>query len=409
MATPLRSTFKQMMNEVVAYGSCCECGSCVLVCPHNVIEYVDGKPRQTAKASAPFDFCGISEGIGCDVCAQVCPRLYPREFQLTDAVFRDEPKVYEGVFGRYRRIVAARSTDARVQATCQDGGVVTTLLAYGFEQGLIDGAAVSARDPERPAHPVPRLVTSREEALETAGSWYTYCPNNLALELAEEKGCTRIAFVGVPCQVTPVRKMQQADPAYLDNGRKKEKHIARQTKFLKGSGDRVALTIGLLCTEVFTYEGLMEQKIEREMGIPLAEVEKFNVKGKVLIYKKGGELVEMPLKRAQEYARPECHHCGDFTGEVADISCGGVGSMEWTITILRTQKGEQLFDRLVADGRVETRPMDEFESSMKILLRLAKRQHERVPVPPGREPRWVRPAHALPSDRPAIPSWAQDA
>jgi coenzyme F420 hydrogenase subunit beta len=407
MSAPLRSTFKQMMNEVVAYGSCCECGSCVLVCPHNVIEYVDGKPRQTAKATAPHDFCGISEGIGCDVCAQVCPRLYPREFQLADAVFRDEPKVYDGVFGRYRRIVAARSTDARVQATCQDGGVVTTLLAYGFEKGLIDGAAVSARDPERPAHPIPKLVTSREEALETAGSWYTYCPNDLALEQAEEKGCTRIAFVGVPCQVTPVRKMQQADPAYLDNGRKKEKHIERQTKFLKGFGDRVVLTIGLLCTEVFTYEGLMVQKIEREMGIPLAEVEKFNVKGKVLIYKKGGELVEMPLKRAQEYARPECHHCGDFTGEVADISCGGVGSMDWTITILRTQKGEEIFDRLVADGRVETRSMDEFESSMKILLRLAKRQHERVPVPPGRDPRWVRPGNALPGDRPPIPTWAQ--
>jgi coenzyme F420 hydrogenase subunit beta len=145
------------------------------------------------------------------------------------------------------------------------------------------------------------------------------------------------------------------------------------------------------------------------MGIPLAEVEKFNVKGKVLIYKKNGEMVDMPLKRAQEYARPECHHCGDFTGEVADISCGGVGSMEWTITILRTRKGEEIFDRLVADGRVETRSMDEFENSMKILLRLAQRQHERVPVPPGRVPEWVRPATAMPTDRPAIASWAEPA
>src|SRR5439155_2813979 len=65
-------SFKQMMNEVVAYGSCCECGTCVLVCPHNVIDYVDGKPKQVAKATAAFDHCGISEGIGCDVCAQVC-------------------------------------------------------------------------------------------------------------------------------------------------------------------------------------------------------------------------------------------------------------------------------------------------------------------------------------------------
>jgi Fe-S-cluster-containing hydrogenase component 2 len=56
------ATLEMMMNEVVDYGSCCECGSCVLACPHNVIDYVDSKPKQVAKATAAFDFCGISEG-----------------------------------------------------------------------------------------------------------------------------------------------------------------------------------------------------------------------------------------------------------------------------------------------------------------------------------------------------------
>src|ERR671924_1290498 len=104
MYRPQRASFRMMMNEVVDYGSCCECGSCVLVCPHNVIEYVDGKPKQTAKTSAPFDFCGISEGIGCDVCAQVCPRLYPREFQVADLLFQEGEAPLSGVFGRYRQI-----------------------------------------------------------------------------------------------------------------------------------------------------------------------------------------------------------------------------------------------------------------------------------------------------------------
>src|SRR5262249_5600974 len=109
-------TFKEMMNEVVAYGSCCECGTCVLVCPHNVIEYVEGKPTQVAKATAPFDYCGISEGIGCDVCAQVCPRLGTREFDMHDRVFSAEERKYEGIFGPYRRIVAARCTDPAILA-----------------------------------------------------------------------------------------------------------------------------------------------------------------------------------------------------------------------------------------------------------------------------------------------------
>ncbi|GIW41347.1 MAG: NADP oxidoreductase [Candidatus Binatia bacterium] len=383
-------SFREMMNEVVAYGSCCECGSCVLVCPHNVIDYVEGKPKQVAKATAPFDFCGISEGIGCDVCAQVCPRLGPREHVLGEAHLAGEAP-YRGTFGRYRKVLVARATDPEVVARCQDGGVVTGLLAWARRTGRIDGAVVSAADPEKPAAPRPLVVTTEREIFETGTSWYTYCPNNLALEQAREMGLRRVAFVGVPCQVTPVRKMEWTDPAFLDNGRKKEKHIERQRSFLKGFAEIVELQIGLLCSEVFTFEGLMKETIEGELGIPLGDIAKFNVKGKVLIYKKDGELVEMSLRRAQEYARPECHHCGDFSAELADLSCGGVGAMGWTITIVRTKKGEEYFDAAVSDGVFETRPIEEFENSMKVLLRLARKQRVRVPVPPGRTPEAVRP------------------
>ena len=80
--------------------------------------------------------------------------------------------------------------------------------------------------------------------------------------------------------------------------------------------------------------------------------------------------------------------------------------MDWTITILRTERGERLFDELVAEGLFEMRPMEEFENSMKILIRLAQRQHERVPVPPGRDPGWVRPSFAMPTDRPATATWS---
>lgn len=388
----MRPTFKEMMNEVVEYGSCCECGSCVLVCPHNVIDYIEGKPKQVAKATAPHDFCGISEGIGCDVCAQVCPRLGEREHALTEAVFGTAPDAYRGAFGVYRRVVAARCTDPEVLARCEDGGVVTGLLAWARRTDVIDGAIVSTIDASSPCAPVPRAVTTVDEIVSSASSWYTYCANNLALAEAEKLDLKRVAFVGVPCQVTPVRKMQVTDPAFLNNGRKKDKHIERQTKFLKGFGERVALNIGLLCSEVFTFDGLMRGVIEGDMGIPLTEIRKFNVKGKVLIYKRDGDLIEMNLKQAQEYARPECHHCGDFSAELADISCGGVGAMEWTIVVLRTPRGEEIFDRAAADGVFEVRPMDEFETSMKVLLRLTRKQRQRVPVPPGRSESFVRPS-----------------
>jgi coenzyme F420 hydrogenase subunit beta len=386
----MNPSFKEMMNEVVAYGSCCECGSCVLVCPHNVIDYVDNKPKQVAKASNPFDYCGISEGIGCDCCAQVCPRLGEREHHMTDQVFANDG-AYRGAFGVYRKVVAARCKDPEVLARCEDGGVVTTILCWGLRNGTFDGAVVSAVDPAKPCEPRPTVVTTVEEAIGSASSWYTYCPNNLALADAQKRGLTKVAFVGVPCQITPVRKMQLIDPGFLDNGRKKEKIIDKQRGFLKGFGERVALNIGLLCSEVFSFNELMVDTVQGQLGIPLSEIRQFNVKGKVQVFKKNGELVEINLRQAQEYARPECHHCGDFSAELADISCGGVGATNWTITVVRTEKGEQVFNAMVRDGLLDVRPIEEFEASMKVFLRLTRKQRERVPVPPGRSDAFVRP------------------
>ncbi|MFN2425755.1 MAG: Coenzyme F420 hydrogenase/dehydrogenase, beta subunit C-terminal domain [Candidatus Binatia bacterium] len=392
-----KPTFKDMMNDVVAYGSCCECGTCVLVCPHNVIEYVDGKPKQTAKESAAFDHCGISEGIGCDVCAQVCPRLAPREFQLAERVFAGQQNsTYASGFGTYQEIYAARVKDPRVLEVAQDGGVVTALLLHALRSGRIDGAVVSAPDPERPCAPRPVCATTEAEILAAAGSWYTYCPNDLALEEAGEKGCTRVAFVGVPCQITPTRKAELRDPEFIHTEKKREKMVDRQTRSLKDPSDRIALRVGLLCSEVFDFEGLMIRKIQDEMGIPLADVAKFNVKGEVLVYRKGGELVKIGLREAQEYARPECHHCGDFSAELADVSCGGVGCMGWTITITRTDLGRRVMQELIDADLVEVRPIEEFESSLKVLLRLARRQHQRVPEVQsgfaGVRPPYYRPA-----------------
>jgi len=386
----MNPSFKEMMNEVVAYGSCCECGTCVLVCPHNVIDYIDNKPKQVAKASNPFDYCGISEGIGCDCCAQVCPRLDVREHHLGDQVF-DTDNMYRGAFGHYRRVVAARTRDPEVMARCEDGGVVTTLLCWGLRNGTFDGAVVSTTSPDDPCAPKPKVVTTVEDAIASASSWYTYCPNNLALADAEKMGLSKVAFVGVPCQITPVRKMQLIDPSFLDNGRKKEKIIDKQTTFLKGYGARVAFNVGLLCSEVFDFQELMVDKIQGEMGIALSDIRQFNVKGKVQVFKKDGDLVEINLREAQEYARPECHHCGDFSAELADISCGGVGASGWTITVLRSQRGEEVFDAMQREGLIDVRPIEELETSMKVFLRLARKQRDRVPVPPGRQESFVRP------------------
>ena len=371
-----------MMNDVVDAGSCCECGSCVLVCPHNVIEYIDAKPKQTAKAKADFDFCGISVGVGCDVCASVCPRLWPREIHLKDATFGEtRSETYEGIFGPYQHIFMARTKREDVMERAQDGGIVTALLAWALEAGVIDGAVVSAvGEDDPPCDPSPKVATTYEEIRASAGSWYTYCPNNLALEEVKERDLKKVGFVGVPCQVTPIRKMELIDPAFLVSHKKRPQHIEKQRGFLRGFSERVAFQIGLFCTEVFTFD-LMTEKIEKDLGIPLTDVAKFNVKGEVLVHKKDGELVTFSLQEAMEnYQRPECQHCADFSAELADIACGGVGTRGWTIVVLRTEKGKEIWSEFEKEGLVEIQPIQENRRAWNILHILARRQRNRVPT-----------------------------
>lgn len=375
-----RSSFKDMMNDVVAAGACCECGSCVAVCPHGIIRYVDGKPERASKTPAPFDKCGVSEGIGCDVCAAVCPRLWPREPHLRDVAFSND-RGYEGIFGVYRHIFVARTRDQDVLGRAQDGGVVTALLAWAREAGHIGGAVVAAvGEQDEPCFPTPKLATTVEQIRASAGSWYTYCPNTLALSEAKERNLGRLAFVGVPCQITPLRKMEHTDAGMLLKAGKKPHVVARQREFMRDPAGRVAFAVGLFCTEVFT-PALMTERVAERMDIPLSDISKVNVKGEVRIYRRSGaEMGRIPLEEAMgDYQRPACQHCGDFSAELADISCGGVGTDAATIVVLRTQKGVELWRDFEASGQVDVWPIAEHKKAWNILLRLARQQRERVP------------------------------
>jgi coenzyme F420 hydrogenase subunit beta len=149
---------------------------------------------------------------------------------------------------------------------------------------------------------------------------------------------------------------------------------------MKGFAERVAFNVGLFCTEVFRPE-LMTERIEQQMGIPLTDVTKFNVKGEVLIYKRDGDIARIPLEEAmRDYQRPECHHCGDFSAEMADIACGGVGTDQATIVVIRTQRGEAIWRQFEAAGLVDVWPIQENKKAWNILQRLAERQRLRVPV-----------------------------
>jgi coenzyme F420 hydrogenase subunit beta len=346
MSTPKLSYEESLQEKVVLNEICAGCGACILVCPFTCLEYgAEEEPRLVKKC----EICGI--------CPKVCPRYDFSQQALEKLVFERERKPEEE-FGVYRRLVVAQASDDNIRKGCQDGGVVSALLTFALNNGFIDGAMVSATSREKPLFPVPRVASTPQEVLECAGTRYTYSPNLLALQEAVRLKKKSLAFVGTPCQIQAVRKVEAVP--------------------LKKYSSMLKFTVGLMCTESFTYEGLIQKHIQGKLGVNLEDIRKINIKGKVLVTTKSGEVKTIPLAEAKQYTRKGCLPCTDFSAELADISTGGLGLSEWTFTVIRTKKGEEIFDSAERAGALRTRPVEEERAALDLLIKLSKRKRKSV-------------------------------
>ncbi|MEM2643008.1 MAG: Coenzyme F420 hydrogenase/dehydrogenase, beta subunit C-terminal domain [Candidatus Bathyarchaeia archaeon] len=338
---PVRVSFEDSIAKtVVEAGKCVGCGTCVLVCPFNCLEYVNEKPSL------------VKECKVCGICAQACPQHEFPQRSIENLTFGRERKPDEA-FGVYRKLVLARAADTQILKVCQDGGAVTALLVFALKSGLIDGAVVAKSDKEKPFYPHPTFATTAEEIMQSAGTKYFYSPNILALAKAIEQKKSSIAFVGTPCQIRAIRKMQSAGL---------KKYVAP-----------LKLLVGLACSECFVYDGLMENHIRGKLGINPNRIKKINIKGKMLAML-DTETVAIPLAEAKQYARKSCHFCEDFSSEFADISAGGLGLEDWTFTIIRTEKGEEIFSAAEKAGAIVTKNADTKQNALNLLVKLSKKK-----------------------------------
>ncbi|MDQ3986245.1 MAG: Coenzyme F420 hydrogenase/dehydrogenase, beta subunit C-terminal domain, partial [Actinomycetota bacterium] len=361
-----RKHWKHLYEEIVATEICCGCSACIVACPHKVLEFNDFDPVQV-DGNSPFDNCTHGEQ-GCSLCAMACLRLEPA-LNLIESSVHGTRRTEDQPEGPYRSKALVRATDPTILTRGQDGGAVTALLAWALETGELDGAVVAAPSEDVAWLDEPKLVRSKEELLATAGSRYTYCATPLGLRQVAAAKLKSVALVGVSCESTAVRQLAAEG-------------IKRWVRPVK-------LVVGLMCCETFDYEAFMIGKVEQERGIPLNDIKKINVKGKVIVTLNSGEDIDIPLKDARPYANEWCHHCPDFAAEHADLSCGGLGMEGWTMILARSENGEDFLNRAVEAGVVELRAAEEMPKALEVMDRLARKQRERInPSDPHASTRW---------------------
>ncbi len=342
-------TFFNLIQEVQKPGFCHRCGGCVTFC--TAVNYgalkidADGNPG----------YADIEKCIECGLCYAICPEIDELEEETRRLVSWSAP------LGRVFETTVARATDPDIRDQGTDGGVVTALLVHLFDAGRIDGAIVTRQVSSFQREPF--LATTREEILNSAGFHFDtshgmkdFSDRYLTYSSIEElrpmlsKGLRRVAFVGTPCQIKSIRKMQAMEIV---------------------PSEAIATCFGLFCSGNYHFGAEQRELIASMGGFSWDHVVKINVKDDFLVHLQDGSMVSIELNKLESMKRVACRYCPDYAAEFADISFGGVGAEHgWTTVFTRSPLGRAVLAE-AREGAVE-------DFSWKDNARFATQAFERV-------------------------------
>jgi coenzyme F420 hydrogenase subunit beta len=347
LPTFLEQGFSDLKRDVVDKRICSLCGTCAAFCDKIKISENEPKPVLVEEYDT---ICGI--------CYAFCPRTFLPLSEIEKRLFREEERrrADGDVLGVYRGCYVVRSKKEDIIKRGQDGGAVTSLLAYALEEGIIDCATITTSDNHW--KPVTKVAKNYDELKEGAGTKYTIYPGVVGVKEAMEEGCADIGFVGMPCQIQGLRKVQTAEQPY------------------EVGKEKIKLLIGLFCMENFKEELL--DFVKEKVSLDLEGVKKFDIKGKeLLVYDEEGKVHAIGLDEIKGYESEGCSVCMDYTAELADISVGSVGSEDgWSTVFARTERGEKIVEGAVEKGYIEAKEIE--EKGLGLIRRLGESKRKKA-------------------------------
>ena len=336
------------IEEVVEGGLCTGCGTCAAICPTSAIRMRVDERKGIYIPELIENDCNL-----CGTCLEVCPGYSIGLTERNLEVFGKEPE--DSLLGNYIGCYLAYATNGEIRYNSASGGLITSLLIFALEQGLIDGALVTRMKRDRTLEPESFVARTNEDIIQALGSKYCPVPANIALrEILERDG--RYAVVGLPCHIYGIRKAEAVN------------------KILR---ERIGLHLGIFCSHTLSFRGT--EFLLRKLGIINEELASISYRGGGW---PGG--LRIGLKNGGERFIPNqdwlwntifggffftpscCLSCADVTNELADISFGDPWLREIMRTehegrstvISRSERGEALIRAAGSEGAIELEVLD---------------------------------------------------
>lgn len=317
--------------------------------------------------------CGLSRTDEPKRCGQACQFIrpdYPGMEMQVHGRSRDAERGDELFFGPYRRMLRASLKQPRPGA--QWTGIATTLGQRLLESDAVDAVLTVRPDAEDRWRPEPVLVTSAEDMAACRGMRMGYAPTLALLEPALAAGYRRLAMIGIPCQVYPLRALQ----AELDIER--------------------LYVIGTPCSDNTTTERFHEFLALLSEKPETIEYLEFRADYFVELRFSDGRVEEIPFlklpisKLPRDFFPLTCRTCVDYTNVLSDITVGYMGGQGEQWLLVRNERGEELLSLLGDDVSLsEPGSAGRRESSVKGFKKNTERAAGGLPL--RSMPNWLRP------------------
>jgi coenzyme F420 hydrogenase subunit beta len=330
------------ISQVVKDSLCIGCGTCIALCPEEAIKLTIDEKKGIYIPELDGKKCNH-----CGICYKVCPGHEVDFKELNLKIFEKESE--NVLIGNYLNCYVGHSTEYDIRYTSASGGLVTQLLIFALEEGIIDGALVTRMKKDNPLEPEPFVARNREEIIEASKSKYCPVPANIALkEILNSKEGEKFAVVGLPCHIHGIRK------AEMINKKLKEKII---------------LHLGILCS--INRNFLSQDYLFKKFNVDKEDVVKFDYRGEgwiggMTITLKNGDKIHSPhpiyyTQILRSYFIPvRCTLCSDQSCELADASFGDIWIPEFmddrigtSVIIVRNMISENILQNMISNMKIE--------------------------------------------------------